>query len=108
VVDVGVTNPWKLLKLGDGVHLHAVAQCMPADNELCNSVSGSCPLYSVRDVLQHLPVAIIVTAQVAKSRRQETVRRFERANGRLYKLVDSEGTQLQMVDILRSSVLYRR
>ena len=50
VVAVGVANPWKLLNLGDGVHLHAVAQCMPAaDNEPCNSVSGSWPLYSVRD-----------------------------------------------------------
>jgi hypothetical protein len=102
VVAVGVANPWKLLKLGDGVHLHAVAQCVPADNEPCNSVSGSWPLYSVRDVLQHLPAALNVTAEVAKSRRQAPVRRFEIANGHLslYKLVDSEGTQLQMVDIL--------
>ena len=101
VVAVGVANPWKILNLGGGVLLHAVAQCMPAaDNEPCNSVSGSWPLYSVRDVLQHLPVALNVTAQVAKSRRQETVRRFKKANGRLYKLVDSKGTQLQMVDIL--------
>ncbi len=69
VVAVGVANPWKLLNLGDGVHLHVVAQCMPAaDNEPCNSVSGSWPLYSVRDVLQHLPVALNVTAQVASGK----------------------------------------
>jgi len=34
VVVVGVANPWKLLKLGGGVQLHAVAHCMPADMEL--------------------------------------------------------------------------
>ena len=34
VVAVGVANPWKILNLGGGVLLHAVAQCMPAaDNE---------------------------------------------------------------------------
>ena len=34
VVAVGVANPWKILNLGGGVLLHAVAQCMPAaENE---------------------------------------------------------------------------
>jgi len=67
VVAVGVASPWKILNLGGGVLLHAVAQCMPAaDNEPCNSVSGSWPLYSVRDVLQHLPAALNVTARCAQ------------------------------------------
>ena len=58
VVAVGVANPWKILNLGGGVLLHAVAQCMPAaDNATMLSCSqrqssGNLALQSARTVLR--------------------------------------------------------